>query len=126
MHSNTSTSLRVAALLGAGSITASILLGLALLAKPVMQVGDPSAGQELTATAAPVDVGAPERLHLTVVGTRDVATPERLRITVVGSRDQRTAPAPTLVRAQADCPPDTAHSRYTGSAASPATRPSKV
>lgn len=126
MHSDTSTRLRVAALLGAGSVTASILLGLALLAKPVMQVADPSAGQELTATAAPVDVGAPERLHITVVGTRDDGAPERLHITVVGSRDQRTASAPTLVRAQADCPPEAARGHYAGSPASPAARPSKV
>ena len=110
MHSNTSTGLRVAALLGAGSITASILLGLALLAKPVMQIADPSAGQELTATAAPVDSASPERLH----------------ISVVGSRDQRTAPASTIVRAQADCPPDAARAHTAGSPASPAARPSKV
>ena len=125
MHSNTSTSLRVAALLGAGSITASILLGVALLAQPVMEITDPLAGQKLTATAAPVDVDAPERLHITVVGTRDGATPERMHITVVGSRDQRTGPTPTIVRAQADCPPDAAHGHYVGSPA-PATRPSKV
>jgi len=122
MHSNTSTSLRVAALLGAGSITASILLGVALLAQPVMQITDPLT---LTATAAPDDVGGPERLHITVVGTRDGAAPERLHITVVGSRDQRTAAAPTIVRAQADCPLDAARGHYVGSPA-PAARPSKV
>ena len=68
MHSDTSTGLRVAALLGAASITASILLGVALLAKPV---ADQSAGQEWAAMAAPVDGGARERLRITVVGTRD-------------------------------------------------------
>ncbi|HXX82718.1 MAG TPA: hypothetical protein VEN29_01920 [Casimicrobiaceae bacterium] len=110
MHSDTSTGLRVAALLGAGSITASILLGVALLAQPVMPVADQPVGQELAAMAAAAGSGAPERL----------------RITVVGTRDPSLASTTTVVGAQADCPPDAAHSRYTGAAASPATRPSKV
>jgi hypothetical protein len=134
MYNETNPGLRFAALVGAGSVTASILFALALLAAPTIPVEDPPTKQELAAIVVPpafADVSAAERLHITVAGTRlpsSAAAPavaKRLHITVVGVRDPNLVPASAIVRAQAECPPDAAHGQYAGSAA-PAVRPSKV
>jgi len=105
MYSNSKPGLRIAALVGAGSVTASILLGVALLAQPTMPVADPQVAQELMARAVTSAIADGEAI-------------ERLRITVVGTRDARPASAPAMVRARAECPPN-AHGGSAG-------RPSEV
>jgi len=90
MYSEMNPGLRFAALAGAGSVTASILFGLALLAQPTRPVDDQPAAQGLVAEALPSPVA-------------DEAA-ERLRITVVGTRDPGLASAPAVARARAECP----------------------
>ena len=111
MYQSTSLTHRLAAFVGAGSVTGVIMVGLALLAQPTMQldsVDDPVATQPAVVVASDTDAQA-----------------ERLRITVVATR-RSAAAAPAQVRASADCPPQPAHASFADSPAPSAERPSKV
>ena len=90
MYSKTTPGLRVAALVGAGSVTASLLLGLALLAQPALPVADQPTRQGLVANTA-ASPAAEQAI-------------ERLRIRVIGTRDPSLATAPVVVPARAECP----------------------
>ena len=111
MYQSTSLTHRLAAFVGAGSVTGAIMVGLAVLSQPTMQpdsMDDQVATQPAVMVASETDAPA-GRLHITVVATR-----------------RSTAAAAAQVRAQAECPPQAAHARFAGSPAPSAERPNEV
>jgi len=101
MYGNTSLAYRLAALAGAGTVTAAILGGLAFIAQPTLPAAD------VTEFAVVQEAAA----QPAQVATTDNATVPRLRVTVVASRRTNVSAVP-VVQKKAQCPVAAAHASY--------------
>jgi len=111
MQMNSNLGYRLAAMLGAGSVTAAILVGLALLAQPALPVADLAVEQ----ASAPA----------TAVATTDNGPAQRLRVKVVGNRRMQLSAVP-VVETNEHCPVAAAHVTHVRSTQQPSARPDKA
>jgi|SRR5215831_10772247 len=104
MYGNTSLAYRLAALAGAGTVTAAILGGLAFIAQPTL----PAADVTLVPEVAVVQEAAAQPA---TVAAADNGTVPRLRVTVVATRRTNVSAVP-VVQKKAQCPVAAAHASY--------------
>jgi len=118
MYGNTSLTYRLAALVGAGSVTAAILGGLALIAQPTLPGPD-------TAVVSDVAIVQEAAAQPAAVAATDNGTVERLHLTVVATRRTDVSAVP-VVQKKAQCPVAAAHARYVRLPESPSAEPDRV
>ena len=118
MYGNTSLAYRLAAFVGAGSVTAAILGALALIAQPTLPAADvavmPDVAVVQEAAAQPAQVAA-----------TDNGTVQRLRVTVIGTR-RTDVSAVRVVQKKAQCPIAAAHASDVRSLEQPAAEADRV
>jgi hypothetical protein len=118
MYDNTSLAYRLAAFVGAGSVTAAILGGLALIAQPTM----PAADVAVIPDVAVVQEAAAQSPQLAAT---DNGTVERLHVTVIATRRTDVSAVP-VVQKKAECPVAAAHASYVRSLKQPAAEADRV